>query len=120
MKEIRAGDKFAVSYPFWLGETYDWAAGTAKLVDTWNPGVTFQPTGPETSEGFANGMGKMHLTVVDVYRPGDWPTRVFYTRKWEDPNGKIFGKNRLHIKALGNFRGLLRGYRHRFILDKAA
>jgi hypothetical protein len=36
---------------------------------------------------------------------------VFYVRKWEDPDGRQFGKGALRMTTLGAFRQLLSGYR---------
>lgn len=57
----------------------------------------------------------MALDVVATFKPGRFPERVFYTRRWVDPDGREFGKTgRLLIATAGQFRRLLKGYRHPF------
>ena len=51
--------------------------------------------------------------MVSTHKPGAFPTRVFYTRKWIDPQGKTFGKDALRVTTLGYFRTLTKGYRYR-------
>ena len=62
-------------------------------------------------------MGSMVLTVVDVFKPGRYPARVFYTRQWIDPDGKVFGKSALRMTTVSAFLRRTRGYMHDFYLD---
>ena len=63
----------------------------------------------------ADGTGSMVLEVVATFKPGRFPERVFYTRRWIDPDGREFGKaGTLRIATTGQFRRLLKGYRHPF------
>lgn len=41
---------------------------------------------------------------------------MFYTRKWVDPDGVEFGKNKLHITTLATFRRRAAGYYHEYRL----
>lgn len=57
----------------------------------------------------------MVLDVVATFKPGRFPERVFYTRRWIDPDGREFGKtNKLRATTTAHFRSLLKGYRHDF------
>ena len=58
--------------------------------------------------------GEMLLSVVSTHKPGKFPERIFYTRQWKDPEGKVFGKGALRVTTIGTFRRLLRGYRHKY------
>jgi hypothetical protein len=60
----------------------------------------------------------MILTVVETFKPGRFPTRVFYTRQFIDPDGKTFGKSRLHIVTLEKFRRISAKYRLPYDVDE--
>lgn len=81
---------------------------------TWRPGLRAVFLYPDDSEEVADGMGFQILTVVSVHKPGRFPPRVFYTRQWQDPRGRQFGKAGLRIKTLGAFKTLAGGWRHEF------
>jgi hypothetical protein len=87
-------------------------------VPTWRPGTRFELhqrwDGEEWSECVADAMGRMVLTVISEHKPGRFPTRVFFTRQWVDPDGKRFGKKALRILSRSAFTALTRGYRHRY------
>lgn len=104
---ITVGETYAVRYPF-AWEEVELSDGPAT---GWHPGCR----AVEYSDDFdfvADGHGEMLLTVVSTHKPGNFPERVMYTRKWKDPNGKVFGRGELRITTVGWFRRLLRGYRH--------
>lgn len=112
----QAGSVIEVDYPFYL-ETVslsDPEGGPSISTKSWRPGTYFEEVTVDTSDSFADGLGKQIITVISIHKPGQYPTRVFFTRKWRDPRGKVFGKQRLHNLSIGVFRGLLRGYRHSF------
>lgn len=116
----RAGDVFRVRYPFVRCEvdTPDddpEGVGYVRII-SWTPGVEFvdkPPTG-EDNEAVCDGEGEMVLTVVDTHRPGKFPTRVFFTRAWVDPDGKTFGKSGLHIMTAQAFKRRAAGYMHEY------
>lgn len=85
-------------------------------VDSWRPGVEFEPCGPhgEESEAIADGIGKMVLTEVSRHKPGKYPERVFYLRRYITPDGVEFGKPALRIAVASKFRRLCSGYAHEF------
>jgi hypothetical protein len=120
-----AGDIYTAPYPF-VRDTYvKYEAETTDLVEapTWKPGAVLESVGPYHEEvaAVADGVGSVIYTVIDIHKPGRFPTRVFYTRQWVTPEGKMFGKVKLHIDTMEKFRRLVRGYRFDFELrDEAA
>jgi hypothetical protein len=108
------GDTITIPYPF-VRDTYQsFDADGVSEVDTWKPGVRFEDVGPEDCGTIADGVGSASFTVVDIHKPGRFPTRVFFTRLFTNPDGKVFGKGKLHIVTLDKFRRLTRGYQHPF------
>ncbi len=93
-----------VTYPFirTTYDSYDELEGTHAKLPTWQAGVggmdfngysgTFRAFG-------ANAEGQMILTIVSIHKPGKYPERIFYTRQYRDPDGKIYGKTNLKIMA---------------------
>ena len=124
------GRVFDVPYPFVKDtriEHYDGADGPeTDEVPTWNPGVRMEScdVGHEYSHtetwAEADAMGSQILTVVGVYRPGRFPTRVFFTRRWRDPDGRVFGKGLCRSLTVPAFTELTRGYRHPFEVRQAS
>lgn len=112
---------YSVEYPFCREKVQMWDEEGYAEIDTWRPGTKFMP-GPESCPedpyaiSVADSMGKMHLTVISIHRPGKYPTRVFFTRQWEDPYGKQFGKGKLRVTTQQAFTRLLAGYRHEYIV----
>lgn len=124
MSDLTAGLVFTVPHPFVREEVSlppdDPQATGLNIVMSWRPGVRFELTGPwGDSETLADGMGSQILTVVSEHKPGRFPTRVFYTRQWRSPSGKLFGKPALRIKTKDAFLRLVKGYRHDFQLARA-
>lgn len=108
----KAGDVFTVIYPF-IHDTVSLFDGEDYAdMPTWKPGVKFEWIGPEDTGAMADAEGKMILVVEDVLKPGRFPWRVFFTRKYVNPDGKEFGKSRLHIVTLEKFRRIASGYRY--------
>jgi len=79
---------------------------------SWRPGVSIECCGPYDDETdiVAHGEGEMILTVIDVHKPGRFPTRVFYTRKFVDPDGHVFGKGGLRMTTVDAFNRRAAGY----------
>lgn len=110
------GAFFEARYPF-VRDTYSAFDGEGySELSTWKPGTRAVPMGPEDSEMVADAEGAIILTVVGVFKPGKFPTRVFFTRLWRDPDGREFGKGKCRMTTVGNFYALTRGYRHRYEL----
>ena len=81
----------------------------------WKPGVRQEQCAAGDFHLVADGVGSQIVTVVSRHKPGRWPARVFFTRRWRDPDGKEFGKIALHVTTAGSFTRLRKGYRHRFV-----
>lgn len=119
-----AGDVFEVPYPF-VRDEYTQAeydpdgAHLAKPSPTWKPGIRHELRGYEGGYdiALADGQGAQLLTVVSRHKPGKYPERVFYTRKWRDPDGKEFGKPELRITSMVAWRAKISGYRHPYELS---
>ena len=86
----------------------------------WRPGCTAEED-ERDEHGYpplvfvADGTGSMVLEVVATFKPGALPGARFHTRRWIDPDGREFGKtSTLRVATTGQFRRLLKGYRHRF------
>ena len=107
--EIEAGQIYEVTYPFIEEEVKSIFDQSTKK--EWRPGVRNKHVYGGNFEPFADGEGKMILTVVDTFKPkGKYHKRVFYTRKWICPEGSSFGNNRLKIATLAFFRRRVSGY----------
>jgi hypothetical protein len=112
-RELVPGESYATPYPF-VRELYDDGDPDGGPRDTWRPGTRFEETSPEgAADCIADAIGQMELMVVSLHKPGEFPARVFYLREWIAPNGSRFGKRKLRMTTVSNFRALLRGYRHR-------
>lgn len=109
---IEIGKTFTVeNYPFVLDEVTAMDVDGVASFTSWRPGSRYVVVGPEgEADAVYDGLGRQHLTVVSTHKPGRYPERIFYTRQWEDPDGKIFGKLSLRIAAKSKFMRLCRGY----------
>lgn len=117
---IEAGVVFSVAHPFCREKVSlpgDDPEGPYSVETmSWRPGIRYEygdnayGDDPDTVKEY-DGMGAQILTVVAVFKPGRFPTRVFYTRKWRTPDGKEFGKGGLRIKITSAFKRLIAGYR---------
>ena len=92
--------------------------GTVEIA-SWKPGTRGESRGPEDAEMVADALGAIILTVVGVYKPGKFPTRVFFTRRWRDPDGREFGRNSCRVTTVSNFYALASGYRHYYEMARA-
>ena len=121
--KIEAGQTHSVAgYPFvrYVANLLDEDDGNPYQTEGWRPGCTKEED--ENAGSYfpelhyvADGTGAMVLDVVATFKPGRVPERVFYTRRWIDPDGREFGKTgKLRIATTGQFRRLLKGYRHPF------
>lgn len=122
MTDLTAGQEFKNTYPF-IRDTYTAFDEEGEYQrKTWRPGVSMEAYGPYGDEVdiLAHGEGFQILTVVDVHKPGRYPTRVFYTRSWIDPDGKAFGKPRLRIATVEQFKRLSAGFRYAYDVEAPA
>lgn len=114
MIEPATGMVFSVCYPF-VRDTFSQFDGEDYVdAPTWKPGIRYEAIGPEDSGAVADAEGWMKLTVEAVFKPGRFPTRVFYTRAFINPDGKPFGKGGLKICTLEKFRRIALRYQHRY------
>ena len=80
---------------------------------SWKPGVEVELVPPDggSGESVCDGWGSIILTVVGTFKPGRYPERVFYTRRWRAPDGREFGKGDLRVATVQKFARLAGGYR---------
>lgn len=117
---LMSGQSFEGKYPF-VRDFYDaFEADGPVRHKTWRPGVRHEMCGPEDAEAVADGEGAILLTIVSVHKPGQYPERVFCTRRWRDPAGREFGRGKLHIMTSEKFRRLARGYQYDYRMVSAA
>ena len=110
---IQAGDVFKVRYAFvrCMYSYYDEDGGGEAI--SWAPGTFAEGEDPYglREMAMADGEGQMILTVVSTHKPGKYPERIFYTRKFVNPDGVEFGKGALRIATKNKFERLASGYR---------
>ncbi|MCP5080007.1 MAG: hypothetical protein GY951_18425 [Psychromonas sp.] len=107
---------YSVEYPFYMGDHSRYIDGEFVPDEVWIPGCKVVDCPPDDAELIADAMGEMILTIVDIYKPGRYPERVFYTRKWVDPDGGKFGAGKLHITTTPTFKKRTLGYYHEYKL----
>lgn len=113
-QEVVEGATFRAPYPFVRDEYEDWDQDGSFKVKTWKPNVRHEWCGPEDTEAVADAIGEIILTVVSIHKPGRYPTRVFFTRRWRDPTGREFGKTKCRCTTLQAFRRFTRGYQYEY------
>lgn len=114
--EIKVGAMIEVAHPFVRSTYTDFDGERPYERATWRPGTRGENVGPEEVDMVADGIGTQIVTVVSVHRPGTFPPRVFFTRRWRDPDGREFGKNKCHVKSQQGFRSIIAGFRHEYRL----
>lgn len=117
------GEVFRVPHPFVRGTftqyDEDEDGFSSSEIQTWRPGLRVENrhspiwTGEDVPDptNVADAIGAQILTVVGVYRPGRFPTRVFYERQWVDPDGKMFGKRKCRMTTVPAFYRIVAGFR---------
>lgn len=114
--DLESGQQYEVKFPFII-DTYDgYDVDGPFQIETWRPGCRVEDCAPDDAQLVADAEGKMILTIVDIHKPGKYPERVFYTRKWRDPEGKEFGAGKLHITTTPTFKRRAAGYYHAYHL----
>lgn len=117
-------DLIQVAYPFARCKVgiHDGEGGTIQI-ESWAPGTRGVFVYPDDSEDVADGMGWMNLQEVSRHKPGKYPERVFYVRTFTDPDGRTFGKTKLRMTTVQNFKRLSTRFGYRFrmanYIDKA-
>lgn len=115
---MNEGDEIRVPYPFYLEAYQAMDEDGPHETMSWRPGTQIEDVGPYgDTANFADAMGGMVLTVVSIHKPGRFPERVFYTRKFVDPTGREFGKGGCKIATAQKFKRLCQGYRFPFTVD---
>jgi hypothetical protein len=123
-----AGDVFEHAYPFVRSTYTERDEEGATAVPCWKPGTRTEPGDTTYTFGdlscrdtkhVADAIGAQIITVVGRFKPGRFPERIFFTRKWRDPDGKEFGKGGCRIATIGKFRSLTNGYRHPYEMARA-
>lgn len=111
--DIKPGAFFEVAHPFVVnrGGNPEWE---------WRPGCRNEQVSPDDFGFFADAIGTQIITVVSIHRPGSYRTRVFYTRRWRDPDDNEFGRESLRVTSIGTFRKIIAGYRLPFELSGGA
>ena len=90
-------------------------------IDTWRPGTRREwlQDDYDTEEWWtADGEGSMVLEELGSFKPGRFPERTFYLRRFVDPSGKQFGKDKVRVIASSAFKRMLKGYRHTYLLPE--
>lgn len=111
--DLKPGTSYKVQYPFVLTTGSECDEEGPNRFPSWRPGIERRAVYPDSDEAVFHGEGSMVLTVVDTFKPGKYPARVFYTRHWIDPQGHAFGKTKLRMTTVGHFKTLTSGYRYR-------
>lgn len=109
---MEKGAVFKVKYPFVRATYTEFDEDGGCEVETWNPGIRNEPLPPygEDVEIVCDGFGEQILTVIDVHKPGKYPTRVFYTASYITPEGKAFGKGKLRITTVDALKRRAAGF----------
>lgn len=116
--EILDPNEHRAPYPFvrdtYTSHDFDGEDYAPTEQPTWKPGIRHEARGweGEWTEMVCDGIGEIILVEVGRYKPPGFPTRVFFTRRWRDPDGREFGKNKLLICVASKFARLCRGYMH--------
>jgi hypothetical protein len=122
--DLAEGIIFRAPYPFVRDKVTLMDGDGFSEAATWRPGVRFEdrfipPDGCET-DCIADGEGEIILTIVSVHKPGHFPMRVFFTRRWRSPAGREFGKGACRCVTAEKFRRLAKGYAHKFTVEDSA
>ena len=115
MLTIQPGQTIEVqNYPFCRETFVGHDAGGPFSDECWRPGCDKDTDEFDHYTYAADATGHMLLTIVSTHKPGRYQERVFYTRQWRDPDGKVFGSPKLRVTSANAFKRLAKGYRHSF------
>jgi hypothetical protein len=118
--EFKIGAEIEVAHPFVREEYHGFDEDGPFKRMTWRPGVRPEPVYPDDAEEVADGIGTQIITIISIHKPGRYPTRIFFTRRWRDPQGHEFGKTKLCTAVQSAFRTRCNGYRHEFRVADSA
>ena len=118
MSRFKPGDVFSVRYPFVREDFEHWDADGPTTTKTWRPGVSMEAVDCYETNVWADSEGYMVLTVIDTFKPGRFPSRVFYTRHFIDPDGTTFGKGGLKICTTEKFGRISQRYQYAYDVEE--
>lgn len=119
MTDFICGQEYRAQFPFMRAVYEDFDEDGPVERKNWKPGAEMGAD-QYTEWCIADGRGEVVYTVIAVFKPGSYPTRVFYLRNWIDPEGNRFGKSSLRVTTTQHFRTLIKGYRFDFELVEVA
>lgn len=108
--EFNPGAEIEIAHPFSREEYHGFDEDGPFKRMSWRPGTRIEPIYPDDAEEVADGIGTQIFTIISIHKPGRFPARVFFTRRWRDPQGNEFGKSKCHIKTVSALRTRCRGY----------
>jgi hypothetical protein len=109
---------YVVPFPFLRCKVSLWDEDGGCEIDGWKPGTEFRGvTEYCDGERFADAIGEMIVTEVSRHKPGRYPERVFFMRRWRNPDGEEFGKSGLQVAVASKFARTIAGYSYPFTLD---
>lgn len=120
VNDLAEGMIFRAPYPFVRDKVTLMDADGYSEVATWKPGTRMEWIAPDDTECVADAVGEIILTVISVHKPGRFPTRVFFMRRWRSPAGREFGKGACRCVTSEKFRRLAKGYAHEFAIKDSA
>ncbi len=98
---------YDIEFPFhWVDTSSGEEDGWWKAGIRWQDGAT--PFDEQTA--YADGPGRMLITVKDRLKPKGYEGRVFYTRQFIDPEGQKCGDTRLRVATEKMFAKIAKGY----------
>ena len=108
--DIKPGAVFETPFPFIGSTVFLFDPHGAIPRRTWKPGVDYKLHGPDgaTADAFCHGWGHRIIEVVSLHKPGKYPERVFFVRRWRGPDGHVFGKTALRITTKATLQRWLR------------
>lgn len=104
-REDETGCPWTVERPHPFTKTYihGWDDGPTCFVG-WRPGAWAQKAdGPDSAVAAAHAMGTCRFDVLGEYKPGRFPTRVFFTQTYIAPDGTELRGRGLRIKVKHHF-----------------
>ncbi len=108
-------DPIEIVYPFTRTTYSPMGPDGVEREESWRPGTYYAATdNMGGGASFADGLGLMRVHEVSRHKPGRYPERVFYTREFIDPDGKVFGKRKLRMTTASAFASMCAGFRHPF------
>jgi hypothetical protein len=111
---LKPGAEIEIAYPFVRESVSLFDGDGYSETLSWRPGTRGELVAPDDSEMVADGIGAQIMTIISIHKPGRFPERVFFTRRWRDPSGKEFGKSKLCMTTSGAFRLRAKGFRHEY------